>query len=257
MIHELPPTGVGTPEQQIAALRDYLVRLARELDGVSASETVIREAAGRAADSAQKKTMEEVRSRAEYLKALIVKTADEVESYADSRIAEYASLYVAKSEYGSYYQQIERQVADTARGTVESYNYSDAIESAQTAADSALAAAETYYTELTGQIRRGVMEDPVTHELHLGIAIAENLEFTGVVEEHGGMSYYRLASGQTLGLYTSRGWQFWINGRLCGYFSSEDNMLHVANIIADEKINFATDWEITTDGGFGIRYIGS
>ena len=100
------------------------------------------------------------------------------------------------------------------------------------------------------------MEDPATHELHLGIAIAENLQFTGQTAERDGNTYYRLSSGQTLGLYTAAGWQFWINGQLCGYFSSADNMLHVANIVADRSMRFGADWEITASGGFGLRYTG-
>lgn len=256
MMYELPPQGKGTAEQQLVELRDYLVRMARSLDAVGSSEVVIQAAANKAVDKAQKQTVEDVKARAEALKALIIKTANEVTAYADSKVEEYNSLYVAQSDFGSYYQFIERDVEDTARGTIESYHYSDAIESAQSAADNAAAAAEAYHTELSGQIRRGIMEDPVTHELHLGIAIAENLQFTGETSTSDGNTYYKLESGQTLGLYTSTGWQFWINGVLCGYFSSADNMLHVANIIVDESMKFGTGWEITTTSGFGLRYVG-
>ena len=40
------------------------------------------------------------------------------------------------------------------------------------------------------------------------------------------------------------------------YFSSADNMQHVANIIVDESMKFGTGWEITTTSGFGLRYVG-
>ena len=70
------------------------------------------------------------------------------------------------------------------------------------------------------------------------------------------MIYHELAPGQTFGLYTSAGWQFWINGVRRGWFSSEDSMLHVANIIAEDKLRAGSDWEISTAGGFGLRYIG-
>lgn len=252
---ELPPQARGGAEEQLAALRDYLVRLAQELDRASGGEPALA-AVGNVLTKAQARTAEDIRARAAALKALIIKTADEITAYADSKVEEYNSLYVAKSDFGSYYQVIERDVEDTARGTIESYRYSDAIESAQNTADGAAAAAEAYRNELSGQIRRGIMEDPLTHELHLGIAISEQLSFTGQTQTVNGTVYYRLASGQTLGLYTSNGWQFWINGQLCGYFSSADNMLHVANIIVDERIRFQTDWEITTTNGFGFRYAG-
>lgn len=256
MMYELPPQGMGTPEQQLADLRNYLVRMARDLDQVGNSQTVIEQMASKAVDKKQAQTIQDIKDRAEALKALIIKTANEIYEYTDAKVEEYNSIYVAQSDFGSYYQVIERDVEDTARGTIESYHYSDAIENAQSAADGAAAAAEAYHNELNGQIRRGIMEDPTTHELHLGIAISESLEFTGETQTSNGNTYYKLAGGQTLGLYTSTGWQFWINGQLCGYFSSADNMLHVANIIVDERIRFQTDWEITTTNGFGLRYVG-
>ncbi len=246
MSFELPPMAQGSPEAQLSALRDYLVRLAHSLDGVCGTDA-IGEAADSAALRAQREAAAEVKAAAHSLKALIVKTADEVEAYADAKVEEYDSLYVARSEFGSYYEQIQTQVEQTARAAVESYHYTDAIE-----------ALETYMTELSGQIRRGVIEDPVTHELHLGIAVSERLSFEtdaeSVVEQ--GVAYRVLSPGQTLGLYTASGWQFWINGYRRGWFSSEDSMLHVANIVVENQLQLGADWQITTSGGFGLRYIG-
>ena len=65
-----------------------------------------------------------------------------------------------------------------------------------------------------------------------------------------------LAPGQTLGLYTATGWQFWINGSKRGWFDSEDGMLHVANIVVEDKLQIGDGWLMTTTGGFGLRYTG-
>ena len=244
MSYELPPMAQGTAEQQLAALRDYLVRLAHSLEQVCGAEA-IGSAANRAALRTQKQAAAELKAAASTLKALIVKTADEVAAYTDAKVEEYNSLYVAKSAFGNYYEQIETQVETTARAAVESYHYSDVIESLSSS-----------MTDLSGQIRRGVMEDPDTHELHLGIAVSESLSFTGSTQSAGGMTYYRLSPGQTLGLYTSSGWQFWINGVKRGWFSSEDSMLHVANVVVENTLQLGAGWQITTEGGFGLRYIG-
>lgn len=242
---ELPPMAQGTAEQQLAALRDYLVRMAQSLDPVSGSSERILAEARKGADKAQEKAVKDIRARAASLKALILKTADEITAYTDSKAEAFASLYVAKSDYGSYYNQIETQVEQTARDTVESYHYTEAIQ-----------ALDTYMTELNGQIRRGVIEDPETHEVHLGIAISEQLFFTGQTQTEGGLTYYELSPGQTLGLYTSTGWQFWINGAKRGWFSSEDSMLHVSNIVVENRLQLGSGWEIVSTGGFGLRYIG-
>ena len=71
-----------------------------------------------------------------------------------------------------------------------------------------------------------------------------------------GYTYYYLNAGQTFGLYTSTGWQFWIGGVRRGWFSSEDSMLHVSNIVVENRLQLGADWEITTEGGLGLRWIG-
>ena len=245
MIPEIPPRLQGSPEQQLVAMRDYLVRLSQSLEQVSRSGAAPAVPKSGAAASAQENAAEQVKSTARALKALIIKTADEITAYTDSRVESFESLYVAKSDYGSYYNQIETQVAQTARDTVESYHYTEAF-----------GEMNAYLTDLGGQIRRGVIEDPETHEVHLGIAISEHLSFTGQTQTEGGLTYYELAPGQTLGLYTSRGWQFWIGGVRRGWFSSEDSMLHLSNIVVENRLQLGSEWDVTRTNGFGLRYIG-
>ena len=245
MMPEIPPRLQGSPEQQLVAMRDYLVRLSQSLEQVSRSGAAPAVSKAGAAASAQENAAEQVKSTARALKALIIKTADEITAYTDSRVESFESLYVAKSDYGSYYNQIETQVAQTARDTVESYHYTEAF-----------GEMNAYLTDLGGQIRRGVIEDPETHEVHLGIAISEQLSFTGQTQTEGGLTYYELAPGQTLGLYTSRGWQFWIGGVRRGWFSSEDSMLHLSNIVVENRLQLGSEWDVTRTNGFGLRYIG-
>ena len=245
MIPEIPPRLQGSPEQQLVAMRDYLVRLSQSLEQVGRSAAAPAVSKSGAAASAQENAAEQVKSTARALKALIIKTADEITAYTDSRVESFESLYVAKSDYGSYYNQIETQVAQTARDTVESYHYTEAF-----------GEMNAYLTDLGGQIRRGVIEDPETHEVHLGIAISEHLSFTGQTQTEGGLTYYELAPGQTLGLYTSRGWQFWIGGVRRGWFSSEDSMLHLSNIVVENRLQLGGEWDVTRTNGFGLRYIG-
>ena len=245
MMPEIPPRLQGSPEQQLVAMRDYLVRLSQSLEQVGRSAAAPAVSKAAAAASAQENAAEQVKSTARALKALIIKTADEITAYTDSRVESFESLYVAKSDYGSYYNQIETQVAQTARDTVESYHYTEAF-----------GEMNAYLTDLGGQIRRGVIEDPETHEVHLGIAISEQLSFTGQTQTEGGLTYYELAPGQTLGLYTSRGWQFWIGGVRRGWFSSEDSMLHLSNIVVENRLQLGSEWDVTRANGFGLRYIG-
>ena len=242
MSYELPPQARGGAEEQLAAMRDYPVRLAQELERAERGGAAD---ASTAADAVREKSETALRKQAAALKALIVKNADEICEMTDARFDSLSSRYVAVSDYGRYYEQIDAQVRQTARETVESFRYAEAIEGL-----------ERYMSALNGQIRRGIIEDPETHELHLGIAISEELSFTGQTQSVGGVVYHELTPGQTFGLYTSAGWQFWINGHKRGWFSSEDSMLHVANIIAENRLQAGADWEISFSGGFGLKYIG-
>ena len=242
MSYELPPQARGSAEEQLAALRDYLVRLAQELEHVERGGIA---AVGREAPAVRRQDVISLREQAAALKALIIKNANEITSYADERFDSLSSTYLAVSDFGTYREQIDTEIRQTARDTVESYHYAESIQ-----------ALERYMTVLNGQIRRGLIEDPETHEIHLGIAISEALSFTGQTQTVGGATYFELSPGQTLGLYTSSGWQFWINGMKRGWFSSEDSMLHVSNIVVENKLKIGADWEISTSGGFGLKYTG-
>lgn len=227
----------------------------REIRQVSSPEEISHIAmrsSKEAAAAASKNAIAQARQRAEALKSLIIKTADEVYQYVDRVVTELDSVYVAKSEFGEYTETIQRTIEDTARGTVESYGYSELIEGLS----GDISYLNSYLTTINGQIRRGIIEDPDTHELTLGITISENLEFTGEEHDEGGLTYYYLSPGQTLGMYTSTGWQFWINGVKAGWFDSRDGKLHVANILVENSLQIGSDWIMTSVGGLGIRYIG-
>lgn len=255
-MYELPPMLTGSADEDLRRLRGYLLRLTDELSAAErAAEdraaTVEKTAAGSAAAAGSGAAREIGRSAAR-LRELIIKTADEVESRADSRFDSLSSQYLARSDFGSYAESISAQIEQTARRTVESYSYAESIsELSERAAE-----AESRVEALSGQICRGLITDGETGETHLGIAIAESLSFTGQTHTENGLSYYVLSPGQTLGLYTSSGWQFWIGGVRRGWFSSADGMLHVSAIAAESSLRLGPDWEMSADGGFGLRYVG-
>lgn len=260
-MYMLPPQVRGTPEQQIKALNDYLVRLVQTLEQSEQSASAL--ASTQKAQGADNSTAKLVEQNARSLRALITKTAgdlreqlqenaQEVYSYVDSQTQNLSSVYVAKSEFGVFEENIHTEIETTARETVESYDYDAQI----SAANSRLDSVDTYVTSIRGEIRRGIITDPETGEEQMGIAISEKLNFTGEVHEENGLVYYELSPGQTLGLYTATGWQFWINGSKRGWFDSEDGMLHVANIVVEDKLQMGDSWLVTTTGGYGIRYIG-
>lgn len=185
------------------------------------------------------------------LMAAIESGDNAVMQYADSKITEYNSLYVAKSEFGTFQESINTTIENTAKGVVESYDYGSAIESVQANVD----LMQAYYTSINGEIRRGIIEDPDNPGQYItGIAIAQALKFSGECgpsdpqNPGDGYTYYYMVKGQTFGLYTSTGWQFWIDGVKRGWFNSEDGMLHVANIYIENALQLGAHWKIDVSG---------
>lgn len=278
-MYDLPPILTGTSTQQITALRAYLVRMAQQLNsaadapstytqsnaaGISTRYAAKGGALAVSGTAAAESDTAAVRKNAAELRQLILKTADglsgdieesavEQREYTDGRIDTMKESFIARSEFGTFTENIESQIESTARGVVESYGYTESIKSNQ--ADIALM--QAYMTNIDGEIRRGLVTDPATNEVVTGIAIAQNLQFTGEVSRgNDGMNYYTLASGQTFGLYTSTGWQFWINGYKRGWYNSVDGMLHIANVAVEDALQLGASWRLSAENGLGIKYTG-
>jgi hypothetical protein len=281
---EYPPILSGTALQQIAALRDYLVRRARDsdasvgagaLDGPKNSASVgeglsalygrrdAPPAVGQAAVSAGGASPAPTAAHSESqipnsalpaaaLRALIVKTADRVERQVELLSRSLHEDYLARSDFGDYQEQIDALIRATARQIVESYDFTARL----SAADARLGELAGALTRLRGELRRGLIRDPETGELCFGIAIAQELRFTGQTVTEDGLVYEELAPGQTLGLYTASGWQFWINGSKRGWFDASDGQLHIRSLTAEQELRLGGDWLCTPSGGFGIRYVG-
>ena len=274
---EYPPILSGTALQQIAALRDYLVRRARDsdasvgagaLDGpknsASVGEGLAPPAVGQAAVSQGGASPAPTAAHSESqipnsalpaaaLRALIVKTADRVERQVELLSRSLHEDYLARSDFGDYQEQIDTLIRATARQIVESYDFTSRL----SAADERLGELSGALTRLRGEIRRGLIQDPETGELCFGIAIAQELRFTGQTVTENGLVYEELAPGQTLGLYTASGWQFWINGSKRGWFDASDGQLHIRSLTAEQELRLGGDWLCTSSGGFGIRYVGA
>ena len=261
---EMPPILSGSPQQQLNALRDYLWRMAKSLDpvteGTAAATSVTYDKTGRVVNKPAEtdaQAIAAVRKNAQELQALIIKSANElsadieagdadVRAYADRKTEEYNSMYVARSEYGEFTEGITSMIETTAKGVVESYDYASSIESTQ----DSIRLMQSYFTSINGEIRRGIVQDPDTGDYVTGIAIAQNLQFSGECGSSDpnnpgdGYTYYYMNSGQTFGLYTSVGWQFWIDGVKKGWYNSADGMLHVASILVEQLLQVGSHWQI-------------
>ena len=257
---EKPPFLTGNSKADLHNLRDYLFRLAGSLDGVAQAPVTTANGVtiSYTKDGQQvlkpENTVTAVQQSAQELKSLILKSASEVKQYADSKTEVYESMFVAQSDFGDFEETITAEIQTTASGVQELYNYAATIDSMQEDID----LLQQYSTILNGEIRRGILEDPDTHEYVLGIAISQDLSFTGQTckpgdNHHPGSdsyTYYYIADHQTFGLYTATGWQFWVGGHKRGWYDSEDGtigVLHVAGAIVETSLQIGTHWQIISD----------
>ena len=260
--YELPPILKGTEQQQLVSMRDYLVRLAQSLDRVSDTSTQITVQAKtlkKDSGNAAAATLDNLIAQATTLKSLIIKTADTV-------LQEVGDNYV-KTSYlspeGEYHRDLMSNVSETAEAIVRDYNYTDIV-TGIVGAD--IAQLQSYVTILNGEIRLGLIYDPGLQMDVLGIAISQKLEFLSgsgntYADPTTNLVYTRIAENQTFGFYTSRGWQFWVNGQKVGWFDSMDSSgaLHISSAVVEQHIQMGDKWllDITGSGdGIGFRYIG-
>ena len=252
--NERPPMLTGQATKDIAAIRDYLFRMSNGLtEAASQVDAIV--TTDKDGNPALKPatTAETMKQQADDLKSLILKTANTVKKYADQIVTELSQETVAISDFGLYVEGARRQIEDYATGTIDKYEYSENT-------TGLLSDLVQFRTELNGEIRRGVIEDPATHEKTLGIAISQNLAYTGTKETGGdGNDYYTIdnTSMPTFGMYTSTGWQFWINGMKRAWLDAADGEMHIQQLTIEESLKMGGGWEIRHDTtSWGIRFIG-
>jgi len=260
--NEKPPMLTGQVSRDLANLRDYLFRMAGALTSVEEAVTVTYDKDGKQILSpagAAEEAIAQVKQNARELRSLIIKTADTIEAEMDAREEEYNGRYLAISQFGTFEENLDARIATNARGVVESYGYNATISSMQDVLD----LYQGYFTQINGEIRRGLVEDPDHPGSYvIGIVISQECEFSTAAISHDdpnypgdGQEYWYVEPNQTFGLYTSTGWQFWINGVKRAWLSSEDSMLHVSNIVVEESL-IGGNWKMTFSGGFGLKYVG-
>lgn len=230
-----PPMTEGTDVGQFIEVRRYLFRLVEELNNALSSITVVG-----SADSAQNVTVslnENVKkaisdSNAE-LKSMIIKNAKLVESEIDELTAIFQSSYVAKSEYGTFTEDIENEVTQTASG----------LEQQITATSQILG---KYISTTSGYIRQGIVRydgiEPV-----IGIAIGQDITTTGATETVNDVEYEVIDTSRNMSVWTSEKLSFYVNGAEVAYFAN--NSLHINRILVG-------DWAIDNRNGFAISWVG-
>lgn len=160
-------------------------------------------------------------------------------SHMEREIEDFKGEYLAVSEFGAWEKTLTTTIEKSAKGVLEQYGLQE------TTIGTMNQNIDSYFTEINGEIRRGFLPDPDNPGNYIfGIAISSKLKFSNTTQNKDGYTYYELLGDQTFGLYTSQGWQFWVDGQKRGYFDSTDQKLHVRDIVADYSLRIGDDWQL-------------
>lgn len=247
-----PPVLQGEALNQTAQLYRYLFQISGVLNNAmeaadSAVEAVKAEAAKTSTDAVTAVSKDLV-SQYNQLKALIVKSADDVRAEMTVLETSLKSTYIAKSEWGTYEENIRNDITATATDIVESYGYDAWLESLQQDA----VEFEKYRISTTGYIRRGIIGYDENNFPIIGVAIGQDLKVRTVTID--GVEYEEIDTTQNLATYTADRVTFWQNGVEAGYFSNSE--LVVTRIRVADKIIIGDKWEISRKNGFTLKWIG-
>lgn len=243
-----PPMLTGSATEQVAQMRTYLYQLAERLNvALTELEKQTEQVTEQAAAAV---TATEEKSGNEYtaLRDLIIKTADTVIVVRDEITNTLKSEYVAQSDYGSYYEQIEASVKQTAESVLTEYDYDAKIE----AVSDSLNDLSDWTAHVEGYIRQGIIGEDSNGLPIIGIAIGQNLRSLGK-QTVNGIEYDLLDETQSCAFYTSTGISFRLGGKEVAYLTNEREFitdLQVGSTLTVGK------WLTTTAGGYTIKWIG-
>lgn len=263
----MPPPGLrGAPEAQLVQMHSFLFRLTEQLNAaLEATEKRI-ETAQATANSAQNRpgsniiinnggsgdgsgdTTPDFTEQYNELKALIDKTAEDVEAVRKEIKQELESSYIAKSEWGTYEENLKADFTSTAEGVVENYGYSSRLDSLEKDAVDF----DAYIIETNGYIKRGIIGYDENNIPIIGIAIGQDLKSTEVIID--GVTYQEIDMTRSLATYTSDKVTFWQNGVEVAWFSNSELVTTALNVA--DRITLGGLWEVSRRNGFTIKWIG-
>lgn len=228
-----PPALRGTEAEKLDQVYRYLFRLSEELNNaLNASQDIPGRVMKTQSGSEAGRVVQQPGSNAQMddLRALIIKTADIVNRRVDKLVTELGSEIEAVSEdYGSFKQDIDRRIEETAEATIEQFDFSERIVGVES---SVVDGVTEYRIASLGYIKRGIIGFDDGGFPVYGIAVGEELSEKTVVRD--GVEYSVVDTAKNLATYTADGIYFWVNGVVRAYFSNEK--LYVTRIEVTDGI---------------------
>ena len=280
-----PPILTGDAINQLTQIRSYLYQMTEQLNMASIQlDEKVNTVSAATPSGSTKSVTEEKAGEYNALKALIVKTADytneqitivnnlitNTTDYTDSQMADIrtqvesntneisglsASVtreYVAKSEYGTWQEDVKNQLVINADSITQTLDY---LANLQANVDEANSSFSNYVVATEGSIKMGIVEwseDGTTPII--GIAIGQDITYREVTI--GNETYAEIDKNKFLATFTSKALKFWQGEQLVAYITN--NELYITNTRIIGSLGMGDVFSIRADSnvGFVVEYIG-
>lgn len=239
---------------QMAQMRSYLYQMVEQLNwalnaldsggaisSASKTTTVVQAAGGSGSD--------ETDQRMANLRDLIIKSAEGVYSYMDERVESLSSTYVARSDFGTYIENINQSITANSTKIEQQFAFASEIQANTNRVEVDFAA---YKTDVEGYIRQGIVGYDGTTPI-IGIAIGQDIRTTrtGVETDRG--VFDEIDKSRNMSVWTTEKLSFYIGGQEAAYFSN--GKLTVAQISTD-RITGSGKWDVSFTSGVKYKWIG-
>ena len=196
-----------------------------------------------------------ITNTADYTGSMMAEIRTQVESNTDDISGLSASVsreYVAKSEYGTWQEDVKNQLAINADSITQTLNYLSNLEANVENANSSF---NNYVVATEGSIKLGIVEwseDGTTPII--GIAIGQDITYREVTI--GNETYAEIDKNKFLATFTSKALKFWQGEQLVAYITN--NELYITNTRIIGNLGMGDIFNIRADSsvGFVVEYIG-
>ena len=172
-----------------------------------------------------------------------------VYSYMDERVESLSSTYVARSDFGTYREDINQRITTNSTKIEQQFAFAAEIQANTNRVEVDFAA---YKTNVEGYIRQGIVGYDGTIPI-IGIAIGQDIRTTGTSVETEQGVFDEIDKRSNMSVWTTEKLSFYIGGQEAAYFSN--GKLTVAQIATD-RIAGAGKWDVSFTSGVRYKWIG-
>ena len=172
-----------------------------------------------------------------------------VYSYMDERVESLSSTYVARSDFGTYREDIDQRITANSTKIEQQFAFASEIQANTNRVEVDFAA---YKTNVEGYIRQGIVGYDGTIPI-IGIAIGQDIRTTGTSVETEQGVFDEIDKRSNMSVWTTEKLSFYIGGQEAAYFSN--GKLTVSQIATD-RITGSGKWDVSFTNGVKFKWIG-